>query len=147
MDDSISVTKGYNMALGSLSGKLYLELNVELIDTLLKNCLPKGRESDDAETRRQAVKSLINVVKAIGIANIDRDQLCDICETFYKALEDYTVDRRGDVGSWVREETMEALTTFVVTLVEDKDKLAAALEVVGANQPVFYERYVGTLLQ
>jgi hypothetical protein len=52
MDDSISVTKGYNMALGSLSSKLYLELNVELIDTLLKNCLPKGRESDDAETRR-----------------------------------------------------------------------------------------------
>ena len=73
VDDSISVTKGYNMALGSLSGKLYLELNVELIDTLLKNCLPKGKESDDAETRRQAVKSLINVVKAIGVANIDRD--------------------------------------------------------------------------
>lgn len=57
------------------------------------------------------------------------------------------MDRRGDVGSWVREETMEALTQFVIILVEDKDKLAAALEVVGANQPVFYERYVGTLLQ
>ena len=43
------------------------------------------------------------------------------------------MDRRGDVGSWVREETMEALTQFVIILVEDKDKLAAALEVVGAN--------------
>ena len=92
------------------------------------------------------MKSLINVVKAIGIANIDRDQLCDINETFYKALGDYAVDRRGDVGSWVREETMEALTQFLIILVEDKDKLAAAIEVVGANKPVFYERYVGTLL-
>ena len=42
---------------------------------------------------------------------------------------------------------MEALTQFLIILVEDKDKLAAAIEVVGANKPVFYERYVGTLLQ
>lgn len=62
MDENISVTKGYNMALGALSGRLYTELNVELIETLLKNCLPKGKETDDAETRRQAIKSLINVV-------------------------------------------------------------------------------------
>jgi hypothetical protein len=51
-DESISVTKGYNMALGALSGRLYRELNVELIETLLKNCLPKGQDQDDAETRK-----------------------------------------------------------------------------------------------
>ena len=135
------------MALGSLSGKLYRELNVELIETLLKNCLPKGKESDDAETRRQAIKSLINVVKALGIDKIDREQLCDIIETFYKALDDYAVDRRGDVGSWVREETMQALTTFVTTMIEERDQHAAALEVVGATQAGFFERYVGALLQ
>ena len=73
LDENITVTKGYNMALGALSGKLYRELNVELIETLLKNCLPKGKESDDAETRRQAIKSLINVVQALGIEKIDRE--------------------------------------------------------------------------
>ena len=146
MDENISVTKGYNMALGALSGRLYRELNVELIETLLKNCLPKGKEQDDAETRKQAIKSLINVVQALGIEKIDRDQLCDIIETFYKALDDYAVDRRGDVGSWVREETMQALTTFVTTMVKEKDENAGALEAVGATQAGFFERYVGVLL-
>jgi tubulin-specific chaperone D len=49
------------MAFGSLSKTLYEVLNVELIDTLIKNCVPKGKESDDAETRREAIKSLVNV--------------------------------------------------------------------------------------
>ena len=68
-------------------------------------------------------------------------------ETFYKALNDYTLDRRGDVGSWVREETMVALTTFVSTMILDREKHEAALEVVGATKPAFFERYVSALLQ
>ena len=34
-------------------------------------------------------------------------------DTMYEALKDYQLDRRGDVGSWVREETMVSLTTLV----------------------------------
>lgn len=30
-------------------------------------------------------------------------------ETLFKALDDYAVDNRGDVGSWVREAAMDAL--------------------------------------
>jgi len=51
-DENIALTKGYNMAFGALSTRLLIEMNVDLIDTLLKNCIPKGKESDDAETRR-----------------------------------------------------------------------------------------------
>ena len=87
------------------------------------------------------------MVLTLGIDKIDREQLCDIMETFYKALNDYTLDRRGDVGSWVREETMQALTTFVTTMILHREKHEAALQVVGATQPAFFERYVGALLQ
>lgn len=120
VDDKINVTRGYNMAFGSLSNTLLRRLNVELIDTLLKNCVQKGKDNDDAETRKEAIKSLVNVVNTLGLANIDKALLLDIVEVFYKALDDYAVDRRGDVGSWVREEAMVSLTYFVRNLVENE---------------------------
>ena len=51
-DANIAVTKGFNMALGVLSGRLLQEMSGELIRTLCTNCIAKGRESDDAETRK-----------------------------------------------------------------------------------------------
>lgn len=106
IDEQINITRGFNMAFGQLSSTLLRQLNVELIDTLLQNCVPKGKENDDAETRREAIKSLVSVVRTLEIANTDRSQLFAIVEVLYKALDDYAVDRRGDVGSWVREESM-----------------------------------------
>lgn len=65
-DDNISVTRGLNMALGVISDKLLKNKNLgiasELISTLTSNCLPKGKESDDAETRKQAIKSVGQVI-------------------------------------------------------------------------------------
>lgn len=118
IDEQINITRGFNMAFGQLSATLLLSrlgsanhaLNIELIDTLLQNCVPKGKENDDAETRRESIKSLVSVVRTLGIARTDKGQLIAIVEVLYKALDDYAVDRRGDVGSWVREESMNSLT-------------------------------------
>ena len=77
------------------------------------NCIPKGKESDDAETRKQAIKSLGQVVKSIGLTNIENQVIKEIFNTLYKSMNDYTLDRRGDVGSWVREESMRTLTLLV----------------------------------
>ena len=61
-DDNIAVTRGLNMALGVLSDRLLKDKSLgiasQLINTLTSNCLPKGKESDDAETRKQAIKSI-----------------------------------------------------------------------------------------
>jgi len=51
-DENIAVARGYNMAFGSLSVDILLTMNVELIDTVLRNCVSKGREQDDADTRK-----------------------------------------------------------------------------------------------
>ena len=55
-DDSINVTRGMNMALGVLSDTLLkddkLGIGKTLVETLLANCLPKGKDTDDAETRK-----------------------------------------------------------------------------------------------
>jgi len=54
------------MALGVISNQLLknksLGITSELITTLTSNCLPKGKESDDAETRKQAIKSVGQVI-------------------------------------------------------------------------------------
>jgi len=55
-------TRGLNMALGVLSDTLLKNKELGIADimfgTLLQNCLPKGAETDDAESRKQAIKSL-----------------------------------------------------------------------------------------
>ena len=66
-------------------------------------------------------------------------------ETFYKALDDYAVDRRGDVGSWVREEAMNSLKDYVHIILESKD--TALISAVGANTPEFFEKFVSEYLQ
>ena len=83
------------------------------MQTLATNCIAKGKESDDAETRKQAVKSLVAVVNTLGFESISPELLKLAIETLFSALKDYQLDRRGDVGSWVREETMLAMTSFI----------------------------------
>jgi len=48
-------------------------LNPKIIEVLISNCIPKNTESDDAETRKQSIKSLINIVKIIGIEKIEKN--------------------------------------------------------------------------
>jgi hypothetical protein len=55
------------MAFGNLSKGLLTSLKDDVITTLIKNSIPKKTESDDAETRKQAVKSLVSVVTKLGI--------------------------------------------------------------------------------
>jgi tubulin-specific chaperone D len=143
-DDNISVTRGLNMALGVLSKSLLqndsLGVSRMLIETLVSNCVPKGKESDDAETRKQAVKSLGQVVASIGLHKIPKSHVDQIFSALYRALCDYALDRRGDVGSWVREEAMRTLTLLVQSI------QGFDLELFG-NEAEFYERFVGALLQ
>jgi len=135
------------MALGVLSGRLLRETSVELIQTLQANCISKGRDSDDAESRKQSVKSLAKVILTLGMDQIAPEVLKSVLDTFYAALKDYQLDRRGDVGSWVREETMVSLTLFVETLVVQGKSNPDLLRSVGGDTPAFFERYVGSLLQ
>ena len=132
-DENISVTRGFNMAFGVLSPYMLKTLGVELIECLLKNVVPKNKESDDADTRKQSVKSLGLILNTLGPSNIDSSQLKDIIEAFYAGLNDYALDRRGDVGSWVREETMQGLTDFIRNLTSTEGN-EVAIKTIGADQ-------------
>ena len=121
-DQSISVTRGYNMVFGVLSKQMLQLLGNRIFEVLMTNCLLKGKENDDAETRKQACKSLIIAVMVLGIHNLQPETRNKILETFYSCFDDYAVDRRGDVGSWVRQEAMMSVNKYVSLIVECQDE-------------------------
>ena len=59
VDENIAITRGYSMAFGELSNSAITKLGNDLFLTLIQNCVPKGKEGDDAETRKYSVKSII----------------------------------------------------------------------------------------
>jgi hypothetical protein len=89
VDENVALTRGYNMAFGVMSPKLYDLLQGQLFDVLLKNAVPKGKESDDAETRKFALKSLNKTLQRWGMHNVPIHLLQHLIETFYQGLNDY----------------------------------------------------------
>lgn len=79
-------------------------------------------EDRDAEARVNAVKGLISVCETLingrgdtAIPFIENDFSLfsliknEVMMSLFKALDDYSVDNRGDVGSWVREAALDGL--------------------------------------
>ena len=86
------------------------------VDALAASTIPEeDAEARDAEARTCAVRGLAGVVRALSSSgDADAEAAASVAaretiETFLTCLEDYCVDNRGDVGSWVREAAMEAL--------------------------------------
>ena len=165
-DPNVAITRGYNMSFGVLSKEMINAFDNKVFEVLIANCLPKDQpdkpkvvakpiigldkgkmdmDTNDAETRKQTVKSLIQVVKTVGLTEIKSETRKQILETFYKCFDDYAVDRRGDVGSWVRQESMYALYEYFVCILDTNDD--ALIADIGANTKEFYERFISTYLQ
>lgn len=60
-------------------------------------------------------------------------------------MNDYQIDRRGDVGSWVREEGMTALNDLIY-LVFSKPEFGGLKVALGAHEHAFYQRFISALL-
>lgn len=85
----------------------------------------------DAEARVNAVKGLVSVCETLTQATEDscihfgendislfhliKDE---VMTSLFRALDDYSVDNRGDVGSWVREAAMDGLEKCTYILCE-----------------------------
>ena len=129
MDESSSFSRrGSAYALGIVPDVFINSSNWRAILTsLLEATVPEDNpEMRDAETRVDAVIASQNILckitakysasSACGekddvISISDLKDAADMClEAFLKGVEDYSVDKRGDVGSWVREASMRAFS-------------------------------------
>lgn len=77
----------------------------EILTKVENCCLNK----DSVELRRHAIQSLSNFCRNISLTCLNDDIVDRVYRRLLRGLEDYTLDSRGDTGSWVREEAMTAI--------------------------------------
>ena len=132
-------SRGYALGLGALPAKLLAPSRNVLANVL--ECLCKAARFDacvgndrDAETRRNALKALANVCETVTIdefrstcppsVGLSKELTKQVFESFILALNDYNMDRRGDVGSWSRLAAMDGLETLTFAAVEANNRLS-----------------------
>ncbi|KAM1285817.1 hypothetical protein EV1_028362 [Malus domestica] len=122
-DPNVAIRRGSALAVGVLPCELFAHRWKDVLLKLCNSCLIEDNPDDrDAEARVNAVKGLVSVCEALtrekeqsGIDAVEGDMSLfllikdEIMMTLLKALDDYSVDNRGDVGSWVREAAMNGL--------------------------------------
>ena len=129
----VSARRGFARAVGALPLHVVAQSQAVLdsaLKSLLTACRADSRAVDpDAESRRQGVVGLAELVVRVGVdggdgsaggeaasASLTRAQLDEVLDTLLGALEDYATDDRGDVGSWVRRASMDAIFAVVTAI-------------------------------
>ncbi|EDW63994.1 tubulin-specific chaperone D [Drosophila virilis] len=115
---------GYLAALGVLPALMLRQHLNAVLDNLVKHALaPQGAYDDHenvqtyrwSEARTQSVRALSKVVHTVGYDAAIQDSFADrqhfnkVVECLLQAMDEYTLDNRGDIGAWVREAAMQAL--------------------------------------
>ncbi|KAK3429957.1 hypothetical protein EUGRSUZ_E01450 [Eucalyptus grandis] len=120
---NVAVRRGSALAIGVLP---YQFLATKWKDVIMKLCgacaIEDNPEDRDVEARVNAVKGLVSVCETLtqereqspALAEEDLRSLYllikkEVMMSLFNALDDYSVDNRGDVGSWVREAAMDGL--------------------------------------
>ncbi|CAN7056504.1 unnamed protein product [Brassica rapa subsp. trilocularis] len=119
-DPNVAVRRGSALALGVLPYELLIAKWKDVVSKLCSACMIEANPEDrDAEARMNAVKGLTSVCETLTqprASDPENDDLSlfiliktEVMDTLLKALDDYSVDNRGDVGSWVREAAIHGL--------------------------------------
>mmetsp|Transcript_8740 Transcript_8740/g.14333 ORF Transcript_8740/g.14333 Transcript_8740/m.14333 type:complete len:766 (-) Transcript_8740:366-2663(-) len=120
-EDNPAARRGFCLAIGGLPAALLLPRLPAVIQSLvIASHIEESVDRRDAETRRNSVMAMIDVCHSVGINNsanastgMPLGLVKDVQEALLLGLSDYSVDKRGDVGSWVREASLVALDRLV----------------------------------
>ena len=72
---------------------------------------------------------------------LTNEQVHYVYDSFMIALDDYTLDRRGDVGAWVREAALTGLELFTLKLLQAESSRIPAT-IVGQFMPLLVQQAV-----
>jgi len=118
-DPNVVIRRGYTRALSCLSLAIVRGNLEKICKVLEENCTIKGKEQDDADARKFAIKSYQEILS--GLLE-EEDKVVDsaIVERFFRVafslMADYTTDKRGDIGSMVREASMYSMVNILKVL-------------------------------
>ncbi|KAI7861698.1 tubulin folding cofactor D C terminal-domain-containing protein [Spinellus fusiger] len=124
--------RGYALALGTLD--YTIKERVPWLSLVLEKLYYATRKQEeqyanDAESKRNAVIGLTSILKSFGdqlTEFISVEQFRLLLFTLETCLMDYSMDQRGDVGSWTRMASMECMR-YMVPLVASSDAACSYL--------------------
>ncbi|XP_077235475.1 ARM repeat superfamily protein [Tasmannia lanceolata] len=131
-DPNVAARRGSALAIGILPFEFLATRWRAVLRKLCSSCMVQDNPDDrDAEARVNAVRGLLSVCGTLTAArehsvfhNMEEDMSLylsiknEVMRTLFKALDDYCVDNRGDVGSWVREAAIDGLEKCTYILCE-----------------------------
>ncbi|KAN0025684.1 hypothetical protein ACTFIU_010278 [Dictyostelium citrinum] len=146
-DINRSARRGSSLLLGSLpfnSAKLSKELLTRVINELIASIFQEDPKFKDIETRVNSISSLykigvyiLNLIfKEISTFNIEENEeekrkeflksynyveFIKIWNCLGSATNDYSIDKRGDIGSWVRELSCKVLFDFIKLIYQNNN--------------------------
>lgn len=107
---------GFAQALGSFSAEVLSHRLADIVKIvshvgIAKKSPPHSVVSLDPEMRKFAIKSLGLAVSKILLAkiNVEPTLITDSIKVLVRNLQDYTMNKRGDVGLYIRENSIIAL--------------------------------------
>lgn len=107
-ENNVAVVRGYLLALGILPARIAL-LPVGKLDQILDllcvfaDCNKMITGEHDVESSRNALESLVELTERLyHTSHFSVEQVGKVFEALFRAAEDYSVDKRGDTGSWCR---------------------------------------------
>ncbi|OII78218.1 HEAT repeat family protein [Cryptosporidium andersoni] len=136
----IVAIRGYILAIGIIVSQLFNQINIELLKRSI-NCLINifsfqlknkilcdnsrifiNSSSFDAECRRNSILSIGIIFSNISesILNHFNDILGIISSILLNGCLDYSIDKRGDIGSWIREISLEVFTLLYTNPIMNK---------------------------
>lgn len=129
-------TRGFSMALGYLPAKLLAPSSKVLdivLSTLCKASRPDAKVGNDkdAETRRNSIVTLERICATVDmiertpsknqcVVALTEKQVGHVYTALFRGLEDYNMERRGDVGSMSRIVAMHGLETMAKLTTRDQ---------------------------
>uniref|UniRef100_A0A0E0M9J2 Uncharacterized protein n=1 Tax=Oryza punctata TaxID=4537 RepID=A0A0E0M9J2_ORYPU len=142
-DPNVAARRGAALALGTLPYEFLVLKWMPIISKLCSSCTIEHKPDDpDAEARVNSVRGLILVCETLT-ASVEHNSSFGDCiysyikdkviQALFRALDDYAVDNRGDVGSWVREAAMDALERCTFILCK-RDNIAVRITQVAEHE-------------
>ena len=145
-DPLITTRRGYTMAATALSQELLVVNLDKVLEVLRKNTeIIKKKTDDDPDLRNYATKGLKRLLERLDRQCFSQGQIDLIVSRLIYIMDDYSVDRRGDIGSIVRETGMYALLDLIKLYSKPRDTEQPSL-----NNPITsatMASIVGILLQ
>ncbi|KAH0951012.1 hypothetical protein HN011_008882 [Eciton burchellii] len=122
-----SIRIGFAQAIGHFPLFVIRERVKDIIEILITCTHIAESTLKWAESRKEALHSLIMILQTLGVDEADKWQsfVPDLYDCYLLALKEYTIDSRGDIGAWVREAAMIGL--HILTNLVSQAKLLSAL--------------------